>query len=535
MQNNDFIYNKIDDCLSACTLLADKHPQLTHIHAAIENVRKRMTEPMQLAIVGRISSSKSTLVNAILGKPEVVRTGHEAETFNVSWLKYGDDKSPITVHFKDGNKVNVSREQWAQWASHAGVESLKTKVAYIEVATSDEMLKHINIIDTPGLDATSKVDSENTKQFLKRVNPDAVVFLFTKSLTEDSLKLINEFQMSDVSNSYSITPLNSLGVLSKPDLNWSVINRVDVVEVSSTAISRTLTSRDDVRRALFRILPVSALMGLASANISGDDINTFRSLCEHLDDKNMLRLFVNADAFIRDAKEITVPPLQRKRMLEKYGLYGSYVCMETLRSNPETSNEQLTTILGAKSGFTNFMTLLRSHFGDRSSILKAQRGVLSMLEACNQDRQRTYDSLLIDVIDKIKSNVLSVMDEMHDIKEMSLLRSIYEGRVKVDDEFTEELERVCGEYGSGIVDRLNAPSETTISDLVSIAQKKQAYWLKKYNAMRYISEPKAAPYETIAKSYKLIVERIVSQQRDYEQAQKTIAIYKRYIYGKDKI
>lgn len=292
MQNNDFIYNKIEKCLLACTLLSDKHPQLTHIHAAIENVRIRMTEPMQLAIVGRISSSKSTLVNAILGKPEVVRTGHEAETFNVSWLKYGDDKSPITVHFKDGNKVNVSREQWAQWASHAGEESLKTKVAYIEVATSDEMLKHINIIDTPGLDATSKVDSENTKQFLKQVNPDAVVFLFTKSLTEDSLKLINEFQMSDVSNSYSITPLNSLGVLSKPDLNWSIINRVDVVEVSSTAISRTLTSRDDVRRALFRVLPVSALMGLASANISEDDIITFRSLCELLDDKNMLRLFV---------------------------------------------------------------------------------------------------------------------------------------------------------------------------------------------------------------------------------------------------
>ena len=118
---------------------------------------------------------------------------------------------------------------------------------------------------------------------------------------------------------------------------------------------------------------------------------------------------------------------------------------------------------------------------------------------------------------------------------MSLLMSIYEGRVKVDDEFTEELERVCGEYGYGIVDRLNASSETNISDLVSIAQKKQAYWSKKYNAMRYISEPKAAPYDTIAKSYKLIAERIVSQQRDYEQAQKTIAIYKRYIYGKDKI
>ena len=76
-------------------------------------------------------------------------------------------------------------------------------MAYIEVATSDEMLKHINIIDTPGLDATSKVDSENTKQFLKQVNPDAVVFLFTKSLTENSLKLINEQLLQHYSAQFS--------------------------------------------------------------------------------------------------------------------------------------------------------------------------------------------------------------------------------------------------------------------------------------------------------------------------------------------
>lgn len=53
--------------------------------------------------------------------------------------------------------------------------------------------------------------------------------------------------------------------------------------------------------------------------------------------------------------------------------------------------------------------------------------------------------------------------------------------------------------------------------------------------MRYISEPKAAPYDIISKSYKLMAERIASQQKDYEQAQKSIAIYKRYIYGKDNI
>ena len=535
MQNNDFIINRIDECLTACSRLAKEYPQLTLIHSTIWKVRKRMEEPMQLAIVGRLSSSKSTLVNAILGKPEVVRTGHEAETFNVSWLKYGDDNDPITLHFKDGNQVNVPRGEWGLWTSHAGEKSLKTEVSYIEVSTSDEMLKYINIIDTPGLDATSRIDSENTKQFLKQVNPDAVVFLFTKSLSEDSLNLIKEFQMSDVSSSYSITPLNSLGVLSKPDLNWSVLNRVDVIDASSSAITRTLSSRDDVKKTLFRILPVSALMGLASAYITEDDYLCLKSLSEIQDEKRILRLFMNTEAFIRETEDVKIPSLLRKGLQEKFGLYGIYVCIETLRSNSNMDKEQLSAVLREKSGFATFITLLRSHFGDRAAILKAQRGILSMLDACNRDRQGTNEPYLIEIIDKIKQNVLHVENELHDIKEMSLLTSIYEGRVKVEDSFFDELTRVCGEQGYGIVDRLNASTDASVSQLISIAKERHAYWVKKYNAIRHISEQKAYPFNVIAQSYLLIAERLLSQQKEYEQAIKAIAIYNRYIYGKDNV
>ena len=53
----------------------------------IQEALERLSRPMQLAIIGKISSSKSTLVNAVLGKEEVVRTGQMEETFNVSWLK----------------------------------------------------------------------------------------------------------------------------------------------------------------------------------------------------------------------------------------------------------------------------------------------------------------------------------------------------------------------------------------------------------------------------------------------------------------
>ena len=45
--------------------------------------RQKLNEPMQLAIVGKISSSKSTLINAILGKEEVMSTAQMEVTYNV--------------------------------------------------------------------------------------------------------------------------------------------------------------------------------------------------------------------------------------------------------------------------------------------------------------------------------------------------------------------------------------------------------------------------------------------------------------------
>ena len=281
-----------------------------------------MREPMQVAIVGRISSSKSTLVNAILGKPEVVRTGHEAETFNVSWLKHGDDNAPIVVYFKNGDIEKIDKRAWADWASHKGEASLKAKVKYMEVISSDDMLKYINIIDTPGLDSASKVDSENTIDFLKTIHPDAVVLLFSKSLSGDSLRLIQDFQNSDAGVSFSINPMNALGVLSKMDMNWNIMDNNDALQTSASAIQRTLSNRSDVSKSLFRILPMSALMGLASFCISEEDVADFRELASIGDSKKITKLFISVDFFVKPYDFVTVSVERRKNLILKYGLYN---------------------------------------------------------------------------------------------------------------------------------------------------------------------------------------------------------------------
>ena len=534
MHNDGLVYSKIADCLSECKQIMSTSQWMNNTQKSICDVDSRMREPMQLAIVGRISSSKSTLVNAILGKAEVVRTGHEAETFNVSWLKYGDDNAPIIVHFKSGKTQTIARNEWADWASHQGQQSLKAEVKYIEVTSSYEMLKYINIIDTPGLDATSRVDSENTIEFLKTVNPDAVILLFSKSLSEDTLKLINEFQNSETSMSFSINPMNALGVLSKVDMNWDIMNDKDPIKASDNAVKRTLSSRSDVNKVLFRILPVSALMGLSASIIIGEDIVAFEQLAR-LDDKSITRLFFSPEFFVKEYDFVKLSKKCREKLVLKYGLYGIYVCVRALQNNAEITLSELSQILRSKSGFDTFIKLVVSHFGDRAQLLKAQRGVIQLLEAINKDRVNADSRERLNVLNTIYSKIASIENDLHELKEWSLLLRIYENSVAVDDDFMKEFLVISGESGHSAVNKLNVAEDADISEMIVLATERKNYWKTKYNAWYDLSPTRSEPYAVIAKSYELLSIRLQEQKEKYEKALREIRIYNHYIYGKDSL
>lgn len=533
MQSNDLVYNRIADCLNDCRRIISSSSWLVNTNRSINEVEGGMREPMQLAIVGRISSSKSTLVNAILGKPEVVRTGHEAETFNVSWLKYGDDNAPIVVYFRNGDIEKIDRRAWGDWASHKGEASLKAKVKYIEVTSSYDMLKYINIIDTPGLDAASKVDSENTIDFLKTIHPDAVVLLFSKSLSEDSLRLIQDFQNPDVGVSFSINPMNALGLLSKMDMNWNIMDNNDALQTSASAIQRTLSNRSDVSKSLFRILPISALMGLASFCISEEDVADFRELASIGDLKSFTKLFISVDFFVKPHDFVSVSIERRKNLIFKYGLYGIFVCVKAIQQNHNTTVLELSQLLKDKSGFSVFFNLLKSHFGDRAALIKAQQGIIKLLGACDKDKQYANTAERQELLSKIYARVLNIETELHELKEWSLLLSIYEGKTSVNDEFLREFLFICGENGHAAINKLNVSPDTNVKDMVHIAEERCQYWRAKYNSTRNISVKRALPYETISKSYEMLGARIREQHEIYEKAIREISLYNHYIYGRE--
>ena len=531
MQNN-LVFNRIFRCLEDCKRIIDDSTWMTHIINAIQEIEEHINEPMQLAIVGRISSSKSTLVNAILKKPEFVTTGHEAETYNVSWLKYGKEDSPIILHFKNGSIQEVPRNFWKDWSSHSGNELLKNDVKYIEVFSNNEILKHINIIDTPGLDATSRIDSENTINFLQSVQPDAVILLFTESLSNDSLKLIQEFQNSANNGLFSLNPMNALGLLSKADMKWEMINE-GVIEHTHSMIKNTLLKHSDVRKALFQVLPISALMGVASFCITEEDLNDFIHLT-NIERKHLVKLFIDANYFTKDLDYISIDSHRREQLLLKYGLYGIFICIKEIQRNNNVSIEHISKTLQEKSGYSAFIKILKSHFVDRASLIKIQRSMMTLIKACNLDKQYADNPEKQNQIKQIHRRVMSIENDLHELAEWRLLLSIYEEKCDIKENFMQEIFHICGEYGHAAINKLDVNEETSISEMINISYERSNFWHAMYNVKKISTPAKAEPYAIVYKSYKLLYERLKEQHLEFDKALSAINIYNNFIYGKEQ-
>lgn len=505
----------LDILHESLTILAGQ--ENSALYQSIVNASERLLEPMQLAIIGKISSSKSTLVNAILGESEVVRTGQMEETFNVSWLKYGNPLSDIKVVFKNGEIAHVPKCDWGNWTSHQAHNRLKKKVKYIEVYHDHEILKEINIIDTPGLDALSQVDSENTIAFLKEVRPDAVVMLFTKSIAESTLTILQDFQNVETST-FNLSALNAIGVLAKVDTMWSAIDPdKDILKDANRVIERTLYDKyPEVRRSLFSILPVSSLMGLAAATIDDNDLRDIIAL-SRVEINTMLEMLASPDFFLDEEYDVKVSVERRRYLYSKFGLYGIYVLTNIANRNSDISISLLKETLLKKSGFGKLLQTVRAHFGGRATLIKSQ----AILQNLLREIALAKISFVGEVTQKfcmVESLLVSTMLTMHEYREWEFLSKYYDGKIDLDSRTASEFTALCGENGYSAKERLQCPSATNTSALIEKATSRALYWQKQYNIYSAIEPEMAGLYKVIISSYNQLIKDIRHAEKNYKTA-----------------
>ncbi len=148
-----------------------------------------------LVILGAFKRGKSTLINALMGEA-VLPTSIIPLTSVVTILGYGE-RLEIRVHFQNGQRTVITREELAAYITEKGNPRNQKGVREVEIAyPSDYLRDGVRIIDTPGVGSIYSHNTEVAYNYLPQV--DAAVFVVTvdpplSAAEEDFLKDIREY------------------------------------------------------------------------------------------------------------------------------------------------------------------------------------------------------------------------------------------------------------------------------------------------------------------------------------------------------
>lgn len=151
----------------------------TFIHKVKEwetAIRKQKELPFTIVVCGSFKRGKSTLINALIGE-EVVPTDVTTETITLNRVCYGEHCNALIL--ENGKRMILADDQLRRGELEHILAAQDGKVYQLEIRRPIELLKQINIVDTPGLDDSLQDFDEMVSEAL--VQADAVAYVFSSN------------------------------------------------------------------------------------------------------------------------------------------------------------------------------------------------------------------------------------------------------------------------------------------------------------------------------------------------------------------
>lgn len=117
--------------------------------------------PFLVVLVGPFSSGKSSIINALLGQPDLLAVGPVPTTDRISILRWGENAERMT----SAGEVDT-------------------------VFYPSPLLQKISLVDTPGLESIFQKHEETTRRFLHRADVVLLVMLATQAMTARNLEYL---------------------------------------------------------------------------------------------------------------------------------------------------------------------------------------------------------------------------------------------------------------------------------------------------------------------------------------------------------
>ena len=434
--------------LSAATrrvllLAIDAHRGEPETARRLHHQLRRLDEPLRVAIAGKVKAGKSTLLNALVGE-QVAPTDAGECTRVVTW--YRDGAAPrIMLHPLDGapRGLPVRRHDGALTIDLGGTPAEQCDRLVVDWPA--QTLRSTTLIDTPGIASTSKAVSQRTVDFLDPddetpTEADAVVYLMRHAHARDAA-FLEAFRDRDMARA---TAVNAVAVLSRADEVGG--GRVDAM-FSARGIAARYRTDPTVRALCQNVVAVAGLLAETGRTLRHTEHTALAAL-SHAPREELEVQLLSVDRFLRAGQDDGVTTEVRRRLLDRFGLFGIRLSTSLVRQGADRP-ATLATELVSRSGLGELEEVLHTQFTERRDVLKARSALLAVDSLLRGGRRS----------EPLAREIEKVLAGAHEFTELRLLAALRSGTVSLPAPDAAEAERLLGDTGTAPATRLGLTDE----------------------------------------------------------------------------
>ena len=462
----------------------------SRLHREVEAVRRRAREPVRVAVAGRVSSGKSTLVNALLGM-RVAPTAATECTQVVTWFRWGEHDE-ATLHLRDGTGLPLALT--SQRALPDTLDVDLAEVAYIDVQLYNSYLKDFTLVDTPGLSSLGDGPRGGTEAFLlgqsadALTRADALLYVVSGDVREDDLRVLDRFRTHAAELDCSAA--NAVAALTKVD-------RLGETAESATAAGERIAARcaRELGTAVGTVVPVMGLMAEAAqaGRIDEERARRLQLLSE-------IPLEERARAF-RSARRLQNHPGVRLEaqavddLLARLDILGVRVGVEAAASG-RTGARAITETLRHVSSIDALRNLLFETFALSGDSLKANAALKRLYRLQAKGRDPGARAVLAEEL-RAGSERLKLLPASRRLRAIELMNDLAASRLSLPEELHGHLRRMA--TGRSPAGQLGLPDSAGGEEIAAAAIRAAGRWRRFGNdGRRRAAEQHAAEVMSVA-------------------------------------